>query len=72
MAGMGLAFISEHTIGLELASGRLAVVHTEGLPVVRRWHVVRRKDKRLSPAAEAFERFVLSEGAAFLARGPKI
>jgi DNA-binding transcriptional LysR family regulator len=72
MAGMGLSFISEHTIALEVAAGRLAVVRVEGLPVMRRWHVVRRRDKRLSPAAEAFEKFVLGEGAAFLARWPEI
>jgi DNA-binding transcriptional LysR family regulator len=72
MAGMGLSFISEHTIALEVAARRLAVVRVEGLPVMRRWHVVRRRDKRLSPAAEAFEGFVLGEGAAFLARWPEI
>jgi DNA-binding transcriptional LysR family regulator len=72
MAGMGLSFISEHTIGLEVAAGRLVVVHVEGLPVMRRWHVVRRREKRLSPAAEAFEKFVLGEGAAFLERWPRI
>jgi DNA-binding transcriptional LysR family regulator len=72
MAGMGLAFISEHTIGLELAAGKLAVVAAEGLPVMRRWHVVRRKEKRLSPAAEAFERFVLERGKSFLARWPEV
>jgi LysR family transcriptional regulator for metE and metH len=72
MAGMGLAFISEHTIGLEVAAGRLAVVRAEGLPVLRRWHVVRRKEKRLTPAAEAFERFVLERGGAFLARWPDL
>jgi DNA-binding transcriptional LysR family regulator len=72
MAGMGLAFISEHTIGLELATGKLALVRAEGLPVMRRWHVVRREEKRLSPAAEAFERWVLEKGGAFLARWPEI
>ncbi len=71
LAGLGLAFISEHTIGLELATGQLALVRAEGLPVMRAWHVVSRREKRLSPAAEAFRRFVLEQGGAFLARWPE-
>jgi DNA-binding transcriptional LysR family regulator len=67
MAGMGLAFISRHAIGLELSARRLAVLHVEGLPVIRDWNLVHRTEKRLSPAALAFKRFVLKEGRAFLA-----
>jgi DNA-binding transcriptional LysR family regulator len=66
MAGLGLAFISMHTIGLELATGALAVVRAPGLPVMRRWYVLHRAEKRLSPAADAFERFVVRSGRAFL------
>ncbi|MFO1218009.1 MAG: LysR substrate-binding domain-containing protein [Burkholderiaceae bacterium] len=67
MAGMGVALISLHTIGLELRQGLLAVVEVEGLPVMRRWHVVNRLSKALSPAAEAFRYFVLERGEATLA-----
>jgi DNA-binding transcriptional LysR family regulator len=70
MAGMGLGFISQHAIGLELSAGQLALLHVEGLPVVRDWNVVHRTEKRLSPAAQAFKRFVLKEGRAFLAAWP--
>src|SRR5512143_2033322 len=68
MAGLGLSFISMHTIALELSAGALALVHAQGLPVVRQWYVLHRSEKRLSPAAEAFERFVLEHGRAFLER----
>jgi len=71
MAGMGLSFISLHTVGLELAAGQLAVLRADGLPVMRDWYVVRRREKVLAPAAAAFERFVLAEGAAFLASWPE-
>jgi DNA-binding transcriptional LysR family regulator len=71
MAGLGLAFLSQHTAGLELDAGALALVRAEGLPVMRQWHVVHRKEKRLSPAAEAFKRFVLADGAAFLRHWPE-
>ncbi|GAB4478594.1 MAG: LysR family transcriptional regulator [Burkholderiaceae bacterium] len=68
MAGLGIAFLSLHTIGLELRSGLLATPDVEGLPIVRRWYVVNNLAKVLSPAAEAFRYFVLERGEAFLAR----
>lgn len=71
MAGMGLSFISRHTIGLELAAGELALVHAPGLPVMRAWNVVRLTAKRPAPAALAFEAFVLEEGKAFLRNWPR-
>ncbi len=67
MAGLGIAFLSLHTIGLELKSGLLATPDIEGLPIVRRWYVVNSPAKVLSPAAEAFRYFVLERGEAFLA-----
>jgi len=67
MAGMGIAVLSLHTLGLELDHGLLAVPEVEGLPVMRRWHVVNNLAKTLSPAAEAFRYFMLERGEAFLA-----
>jgi DNA-binding transcriptional LysR family regulator len=68
MAGLGLSFISLHTIALELHARALAVVRAPGLPVVRQWYVLHRKEKRLAPAAEAFRAFVLEHGRGFLDR----
>ena len=67
MAGMGLSFLSLHTIGLELKSGLLAIVPVEGTPVVRTWNIVHLRSRVLSPAAEAFRRFMLEHGQAHLA-----
>lgn len=67
MAGMGVALLSLHTVGLERAQGLLAVPDVEGLPLVRRWHLVNAARKVLSPAAEAFRYFVLERGEGFLA-----
>jgi LysR family transcriptional regulator, low CO2-responsive transcriptional regulator len=67
MAGMGVALLSLHTIGLELDHHLIAAPEAEGLPVMRRWHVVNNLAKTLSPAAEAFRYFVLERGEAFLA-----
>jgi DNA-binding transcriptional LysR family regulator len=67
MAGMGLSFLSLHTLGLELRAGEIELVHVEDSPVVRTWNVVHLQARLLSPAAEAFRYFILEEGEAFLA-----
>ncbi|RAI45528.1 LysR family transcriptional regulator [Rhodoplanes roseus] len=66
MAGLGLAFISAHTIAAELADGRLVVLDIAGTPLLRNWYVVRPKARRLMPAAKALQAFVVAEGASFL------
>ncbi len=66
MAGMGISFLSRHTIGLELSSGRLAVLAVRGLPVMRQWFVVHLAHKRLSPTAAAFRDYVLAHGRAVI------
>jgi DNA-binding transcriptional LysR family regulator len=62
MAGMGLAFISDHTIGLELAAGRLVRLPVAGTPVMRQWYVAHRADKKLLPMTLAFLDFVRTAG----------
>ncbi|MBI4203684.1 MAG: LysR family transcriptional regulator [Betaproteobacteria bacterium] len=68
MAGMGVSFLSAHTISQELQLGRLTVLDVEGFPVMRNWHIVHRKNKRLPPVAVAFKEFLLKEGAALVER----
>ena len=66
MAGMGLSFLSSHTIGLECQAGHLVPLDIVGLPVMRRWYVVHLASKRLTPTAEAFKRFVFTEAPKYL------
>ena len=66
MAGMGLSFISRHTIELELETQRLVVLDVRGTPIIRHWHVAHLAKKRLSPTASAFKEFVLTNGRALL------
>lgn len=68
MAGLGIAFISAHTIAVEIADGRLAVLKVIGFPEIRQWFVVRLAAKRLMPAAAAFRDFAASEGRHYLPR----
>jgi DNA-binding transcriptional LysR family regulator len=66
MAGMGLGFLSLHTVGLEVRNGLLKVLSIEGTPVMRTWNIVHLLAKMLSPAAEAFRYFMLEEAESFL------
>ncbi|MDB6043198.1 MAG: LysR family transcriptional regulator [Gammaproteobacteria bacterium] len=63
MADMGISFISSHTVGLELAAGKLVVLDVVGLPIVRDWYVIHLRDKRLAPIPTAFRAFLLEHGA---------
>lgn len=60
-AGMGLGIISMHCIELELEIKRLQVLDVDHFPIMRHWHVVHRKNKRLSTAANAFNQFLLND-----------
>lgn len=70
-AGFGVGFLSAHAVQQELALGRLAVVSVKGFPVMRQWYVVHRRDRRLPRITEAFQRFVVKEGAQLIRRHEK-
>ncbi len=62
MAGMGIAVISRHTIGLELALGLLRLLRVEGFPVMRTWFVVRRHTMPMMPAHSRLQAFLVENG----------
>lgn len=66
-AGMGLGIMSLHTIRLELETKRLRILDIQGLPIIRHWHIVHRKNKRLSNISYAFKQFLLKEAATLVA-----
>ena len=53
--GLGLAVLSATTVVSELALGELVQLDVKGFPLIRRWHVVYPRGKRLSAAALAFK-----------------
>jgi len=63
MAGMGLSVLSWHTIPLERATGKLAVLDVAGFPLKRHWYAVHLKEKQLSVVAATFLQFLMGEGA---------
>jgi DNA-binding transcriptional LysR family regulator len=68
MAGMGLSFLSAHTVSRELQAGSLRVLDVQGLPLMLHWYVVHRLGKRLPPVAQAFKDFLISDGASLIRR----
>jgi len=68
MAGMGIGFLSAHTIAQELRTGSLKVLDVRGFPLMLHWYVVHRRHKRLPPVAQAFKDFLLNEGATLIAQ----
>jgi len=68
MAGMGIGFLSAHTIAQELRNGSLKVLDVCGFPLMLHWYVVHRRHKRLPPVAQAFKDFLLSEGSSLVAQ----
>lgn len=66
IAGMGIGFLSAHTLTLERQVGSAVILDVQGFPLMLHWHVVHRRDKRLPPVASEFMRFLLAEGAALI------
>ncbi len=63
LAGLGISFLSAHTVGRELREGSLVALDVQGFPLMLHWYLVRRRTKRLPPVAQAFRHFLLGEGA---------
>jgi DNA-binding transcriptional LysR family regulator len=68
VAGMGIAFLSAHTIGLDLWAGNLVVLDVQDFPAMLHWYLVHNRTKRLPPVAAVFKEFLLREGAALIER----
>jgi DNA-binding transcriptional LysR family regulator len=68
IAGLGIAFLSAHTVATELDERRLVTLDVDGLPIVRQWFALARKDKVLLPPAQAMLDFLSARGKQFLPR----
>jgi len=66
MAGLGVAFISAHTVASEVSAGRLAALDVVGLPIRRQWFSVVRRDRVMTPALAEFQEFLARKGTTFL------
>ncbi len=72
MAGMGIGFISAHTIAQEVESGRLVILDVEGMPIKRQWFSVTRQGRGISPAMAAFQTFLQAKGKQYFPHFPTL
>lgn len=68
LAGFGIAFLSAHTLALDLRAGNLVVLDVQGFPAILHWYLVHNRAKRLPPVAAAFKEYLLHDGAALIER----
>jgi LysR family transcriptional regulator for metE and metH len=66
MVGMGIALISAHTVAAELKEKRLVALDVKGLPINRKWFVVKHANKRFLPSAQALWNFIARNGKHYL------
>ncbi len=66
IAGLGIALISAHTVMDALAAGRIETIDMPGLPIVRKWHLVRPSSAAQSPVTEKVREFLVALKGSFL------
>jgi len=66
MAGMGIAVISAHTVAAELAEKRLVALDVKGLPINRKWFLVKHGNKRFLPSAQTLWNFIARNAKHYL------
>lgn len=66
LAGLGIAFLSLHTVCEELRTGRLVALRGPSLPIMRQWYLVRPGDVAPNAATERVsDRIIALSGAYF-------
>lgn len=68
IGGLGLAVASLHTLHNEGVSGPLRVLDVEAFPVMKQWHIVHPRRKRLSLVARRFLDFAIADEARVASR----
>lgn len=66
MAGIGIALISRHTVGLELGLGLLKEMSVDGLPLMRSWYVAHRRSLPLLPVHAQLWGYLLEHGQSII------
>jgi len=56
-----VGIVSQHTLELELETGRLVILDVDGLPIIRHWYMVQSQGKRDTPVMRSFHDHVLEQ-----------
>lgn len=70
MAELGIAFISGHTVASELTDGHLAEIKVPGVPIIRQWFLMHRRDMPLTAVTEKFRHFIVEQKGSYLPKLP--
>jgi DNA-binding transcriptional LysR family regulator len=66
IAGLGIAFISGHTIEQESQSGKIAILDVVETPIRRQWFSIRHASRTATPALRALDDFLRLHGPRLL------
>ena len=66
---MDIVLISAHSDAAELEAKRLISLNFMGLPINRKWFVIKHKNKRLLPSSQAQWNFFVRSGKKYHAGG---
>ena len=58
-AGLGIGFVSMHSVNLQLKNKIIKQLNVEPFPIVRQWHIVHHAEAELTPIARRFKKFVI-------------
>ena len=61
LAGIGVSIMPIIGIRSEIASGKLQIIETKGLPITTKWRLVWLKEKKLSSIAQHFIEYLKKE-----------
>ena len=61
IAGLGISFVSQHTIANELKNNQLKVLSVMGTPINRKWHVVTLNPMSINRSVELLKDFILNQ-----------
>ncbi|MGF1526723.1 MAG: LysR family transcriptional regulator [Candidatus Competibacterales bacterium] len=62
IGGLGIAALSRHALGNDLALGQLAILDVKGFPLKEQWYALAPAHRPLSVVAESFLSFLQTEG----------
>ncbi|MDP2733666.1 MAG: LysR substrate-binding domain-containing protein [Hoeflea sp.] len=66
IAGLGIAFISGHTIEQECQNGKIAILDVMQTPIRRQWFSIRHASRTSTPALQALDDFLRLRGPSLL------
>ena len=61
IAGLGISFVSQHTIASELKNNELKVLEVMNTPINRKWHVVTLNPMSINRSVELLKDFILNQ-----------